>query len=127
VQIGRKGNYTQSIINACLPRFEYIDLSESMMDIKKKIFKRIRCIFKTPKNGGDFDDEWINKNLILHIKDNTPDIEVSSMITRKAVCEFCGNKHNMRDDICDIRTKKYKKDGNTMDASTNITLQDLYD
>ena len=33
----------------------------------------------------------------------------------------------MRDDMCDIRTDVYTKDGNTMEAATNITLQNLYD
>jgi hypothetical protein len=49
------------------------------------------------------------------------------MISRKANCEFCGNKHNIRDDYCDIRTNKYKKDGNKLEAASKITLKDLYD
>lgn len=99
--------------------------------MKKKIFKRIQLIFKKPKDGKEFTDEWINKNIIFHIKDNCPEIEAKGkyggVMTQKAPCEFCGNKHNIRDDICDIKTKNFKKDGNTMEASTKITLQDLYD
>lgn len=48
------------------------------------------------------------------------------MITRKAACEFCGEKHNIRDDFCEIRTKKFKN-GNSMEAASKIILQDLYD
>ena len=44
------------------------------------------------------------------------------MRSKKAACEFCGIKHNIRDDICDIRTPKIKKNGNSMEAQTKITL-----
>lgn len=101
-------------------------MSESMLDLKKKIFKRIQFIFKKPKQG-DFTDEWINKALILHNKDTCPEIQSSSYSSKKAQCEFCGNRHNLRDDICDIRTKNFKKDGNTLEAATKIKLEDLYD
>jgi hypothetical protein len=59
-------------------------MSDSMLDLKKKMFKRIQLIFKKPKSG-QFDDEWINRNLILQIKDNCPEMEVKGyMNTRKA-------------------------------------------
>ena len=49
------------------------------------------------------------------------------MMSRKASCEFCGDKHNIRDDICEIKTAKFKRGGNSMEAASKITLQDLYD
>lgn len=126
VQINKKRAFSQSLINHVLPRFELCDMKDTMLEIKKKIFRRIRLSFKKSSKV-DFNDEWINNNLILQIKDNCPEVEVSKMITRKAACEFCGDKHNIRNDICDIKTKKFKKDGNSMEAASKITLQDLYD
>jgi len=41
VAVSKKGQYNQQMINAGLPRFEACDLSETMLDIKKKIFNRI--------------------------------------------------------------------------------------
>jgi hypothetical protein len=96
-------------------------MKDTMLDIKKKLFKRIQLSFKKPKQG-HFDDEWINNNIILNIKDNVPQLEVSKIISRKASCEFCDRKHNIRDDICDIKTKQFKKDGNSMEAASKITL-----
>lgn len=126
VAVNKKSKYTQSLINSVLPRFEVCDLSMTMLDIKKAIFNRTKLAFKKPAEG-EFTDEWINKAIILHIKDNAPEIEVSKMITRKVACEFCGVKHNIRNDICDIATKKFKKEGNSWEASNKIQLKDLYD
>ena len=46
---------------------------------------------------------------------------------QKAVCEFCGRRHNAKDDICDVRTKDYDS-GNSLEkdgGAYNITLNDL--
>lgn len=62
--VSKKGHYNQLLINNGLPRFEICDLKESLLDLKKRIFNRIRIIFKTPKDG-EFNDAWINKNIIF--------------------------------------------------------------
>ena len=114
----------QTMISSALPRFEWFELSHTMLDIKKQIYKRIKHAFSASRV--EHDDAWINNNLILHIKDNTPTERASAYSNRKAACEFCGQRHNMRDDVCDIKTDKYSKDGNTMEAASNITLEHLY-
>jgi hypothetical protein len=96
-----------------------------MLDIKKQIYKRIKGAFKTTK-GEEGTDEEINKMIILQIKDTTPFSSKNTYNPRKEDCEFCGNKHNLQNDVCDIITKQYKKDGNSLEAATNITLNDLY-
>ena len=126
VQLGKKGSISQKLITSVLPRFEVCSMSESMLDLKKKIFKRIQLIFKKPKQG-DFTDDWINKALILYIKDTCPELQTSSYSSKKANCEFCGNRHNIRDDICDVKSKHFKKDGNSFEAASKIKLEDLYD
>lgn len=70
---------------------------------------------------------WINKNLILYIKDNTPYIQSKSGgAQRKPECEFCGKRHNLRDDICEICTSEYSS-GNKIDHGARlIKLRDLY-
>jgi len=48
---------------------------------------------------------------------------------RKAECEFCGRRHTVKDDICDVKTNDCNS-GNSMDkdeGAYNITLKDLYD
>jgi len=52
-------------------------MNDTVITMKKKIFDRIKHIFpevqrsekKEPFNP---DDEWINKAIIIHIKDSTP-------------------------------------------------------
>ena len=63
----------------------------------------------------------------MQIKDNTPYIKSNTGYSqRKAECEFCGRRHNNRDDICDIRTDEYP-DGNDFEkGARHIKLGDLY-
>ena len=74
----------------------------------------------------DNKDEWINTAIWLHIKDNTPYIEGRRHTQSKQKCEFCGRTHTMRDDICDIKTKKCKSGNSWEDGCRKITLGDLY-
>ena len=64
----------------------------------------------------------------MQIKDNTPYIKSNTGYSqRKAECEFCGRRHNNRDDICDLCTEEYA-DGNDFEkGARQIKLSDLYD
>ena len=123
VLVGKKGIINQNIISGALPRMQTFKLSDSILEIKTQIYNRIRPIFKNGING-TIDDDWINKNLLLFIKDNTPLLK-GQYKPVKADCEFCGAKHDRRDDYCDIRSKELK-DGNIADHAQKITLSDLY-
>jgi len=49
------------------------------------------------------------------------------MTSRKAECEFCGRKHNRRDDICEIKTEAFANGNDLNNGGRDIKLQDLYD
>ena len=49
----------------------------------------------------DPDDDWINNNLHMLIKDNTPLMKSSKYSNKvKIDCEFCGQKHDSKNDMC---------------------------
>jgi hypothetical protein len=74
VQFGNRGNMSQSLISRALPRFETFKEEDTMLDIKKQIYKRIKWAF--PEQHDD-DEEWINTALHLQIKDNCPQQRLS--------------------------------------------------
>ena len=78
------------------------------MDIKTKLYKRMQHMFKVEE---EVDETWLNDNIVVHIKDNTP-----TGRNRKVDCEFCGRSHTSRDDICDIRTEEVES-GNTLEGA----------
>jgi subtilase family serine protease len=48
-------------------------LSDSVSEIKSKIYDRIKPIFEKAING-KISKEWINENILLFIKTNSPEI-----------------------------------------------------
>lgn len=60
-------------------------------------------------------DEWINENFYLYIKDNTPTEKVSYSL-RKQACEFCGRRHSIKDDYCEVKTSTHE-DANKFEAA----------
>lgn len=95
--------------------------------MKKKIYERIKGIFRDNKE--EHDDEWINANIVMYIKDNTPMVETGThaRYRKKVDCEFCNKKHSVRDDTCDIFTPEEESGNSMKQGAKTITLQDLYD
>ena len=95
-----------------------------MFDIKKKIYERVKYAF-----DGDHEDdeEWINSVFVLQIKDTTPYKQSNRYGQKtKESCEFCGRKHDINNDICDVKSNQVK-DGNDFENGAKIlTLADLY-
>jgi hypothetical protein len=52
----------------------------------------------------------------MNIKDNTPSEKHGSYSTRKRDCEFCGRRHSMRDDVCEVKTDELGS-GNSEEGS----------
>ena len=50
-----------------------------------KLYEKMKHMFKVED---EINEEWVNENILLWIKDNTP-----SGRQRKAECEFCGRNH----------------------------------
>jgi len=72
-------------------------------------------------------EQWINNALHIEIKDNTPHVRSQSgYSSRKAECEFCGRRHNQRDDMCEIRTEGYPNGNDLENGGRQIKLKDLY-
>jgi hypothetical protein len=116
--LGRKGSVSNQLISNAVPRFDVFKLSDTVLEIKMKLYEKMKHMF-TVKD--EINEEWVNENIIVWIKDNTP-----SGRHKKAECEFCGRCHTTRDDICDIRTESVDS-GNTMEGVKLIKLQDIYD
>ena len=98
-----------------------------MLDIKKKVYKRIQCIHSkdiVPEEDTEEYDDFVNKALYLQIKDNTP--YQKGGMRAKVNCEFCNKKHNSNNDTCNVRSGVHK-DGNSLDSAKELTLGDLYD
>ena len=118
-------------IQGVIPRYLDFSMNDTPLDMKKKIFKQIKNIFSGKKVPSPTDEDqfdlWINKNIVLMIKDNTPFLpSKSGNSQRKAECEFCGRRHNYRDDVCEICTKDHPS-GNKIDNGARlIRLKDLY-
>jgi len=62
----------------------------------------------------------LNKGIILHIVDNLPYYIEGKYTKRKALCEFCKERHNSAD-TCDLQIDKLS--GNSEEGSKKITLK----
>lgn len=89
----------------------------NMLDLKRYIYSKIQCIYKSPLK----DDNDINRCILLHIVDNLPKERGGR---RKAQCEFCGEKggHGSAD-TCDIKINKVS--GNSEEGVKEITIKDI--
>ena len=120
------------MITGGLPRHIDFHMDDTPLDMKKKIFNLIQYIFKNDKPPSEQEVEeyenWINNAIYIEIKDNTPHIKSQSgYSSRKAECEFCGRRHNQRDDMCEIKTDEYPNGNNLEEGGRQIKLRDLYD
>ena len=107
-----------------LPRWEVFDLENSILDIKKQVYARIRGCFHGGKPQ-EVDDKYINDKIIVMIKENVPFQNVKGRGEVKPKCEFCGRVHNIKDDYCYPCTSQIK-DGNKWEACQELKLKDLY-
>jgi hypothetical protein len=94
--LNRKGDPCNQLISNAIPRYEVFKLTDTVLDMKRKVFNRCASMFADK----DVDEEWLAANIILWIKDNTP----RSKSGGKVECEFCAKYHSNRDDICKIRS-----------------------
>lgn len=67
--------------------------------MKKKIYSHIKGVFSKSNQPSEEDtssfEQWVNQNIILQIKDNTPYVKMGGNYgARKVECEFCGRRHN---------------------------------
>mmetsp|Transcript_1956 Transcript_1956/g.3405 ORF Transcript_1956/g.3405 Transcript_1956/m.3405 type:complete len:240 (+) Transcript_1956:2248-2967(+) len=97
-----------------------------IIEVKRLMYERVRHIFSGPK-GVEADDEWINSNIIIQIKDSTLWDESSRYPRKKLECEFCGRRHRPNyDEICEIRTADYQSGNSWEEGVKEICLEDLY-
>jgi hypothetical protein len=73
------------------PSIEYLNLDMSILDIKMLIYEKIKYAFKDSTKLKT--DKDINLNIMIHIYENLPLEKVSNYHSRRAVCEFCEEKH----------------------------------
>lgn len=129
----KRGAISQQIITGGIPRFVDLHMDDTPIEMKKKIYKQIEDVFKKDDRAPSETDlekyeEWVNFNINLQIKDNTPYVKSENGYSqRKAVSEFSGRRHNNRDDICEIQTADYKDGNDFENGGRQIKLRDLYD
>lgn len=133
--INKRSGINQQIITGGIPRFVDFHMDDTPIEMKKKVYKVIEGVFKknerapSEQESPEKFEEWINTNINLQIKDNTPYEKTNtgySYTTRKVVSEFSGRRHNNRDDICDIAIEGFP-DGNDLEkGGRDIKLRDLY-
>ena len=96
----KKNNYL--VITRAIPRFYKFKRSDSILDIKKKLFESMRHAWKD--NDDEINDKWINDMIFINLRNNSP-IKPStnkySSITREK-CEFCGDAHSKNKELCEI-------------------------
>ncbi len=100
-QVKAGKSYYGQHFSKTLPRIEYLPEEMTMLEVKKMIYNQIKCIYKEEFK----DDSEINRNIILHIYDNLPMEQEGKYTKRKALCEFCKDKHGSAD-TCDIKINK---------------------
>lgn len=62
----------------------------TLLQVKKQIYDRLKGLF-----GEEFEnDEELNSNIHLYIRDNLPTVKDGKYHYRKAVCEFCEQRHS---------------------------------
>ena len=111
--VGRKGGYSNLAVSHTVPRYQVFKMSDSILDIKTKIYERCAPMFAET----EVNEDWINTNIILMHKDSTPSMRSGG----KMECEFCGRRHTARDDLCEISTENHN-DANVMEAAKEIKL-----
>lgn len=97
--IMNRRNLQQQMITGAIPRYIDFSMEDTPIEMKKKIYKHISGIFVDDKPPAEEEtdefENWINKNINLQIKDNTPYIKMTGGYgQRKMECEFCGRRHN---------------------------------
>jgi len=69
------------MIAGAIPRYQDFNLTDTIIEMKKKVYERVKGVFKQdqcPEENEAEAEEWINKNIVLNIKDNTPFIKAKN-------------------------------------------------
>ena len=75
VVVQQRGGMAQQMIAGAIPRYQDFNLTDTIIEMKKKVYERVKGAFKQdqcPEDNEVEAEEWINKNILLNIKDNTP-------------------------------------------------------
>ena len=83
-----------------LPRLEMLNVNMTILEIKQLILNKVKNIYKDDNSIFKSDTD-LNKNILLHIVDNLPYYIEGKYTKRKALCEFCKDRHNSSD-TCDL-------------------------
>ena len=121
---GGKKNYT--IIQKAIPRLYRFKRSDTMVDIKRKIYESVKEAWKHEEGDEKINDEWICFNLFINFRNNSPVVGSSKYSRDRAKCEFCGDSHTANRELCEIRCKEFKN-GNSHEEGDKFNLGDLYD
>jgi len=70
-------------IHKVLPRFEYFELSKTVLEIKRFFFEKLKFIYKDFENRFKTDEE-LNDGILVQIYDNLPYEKAGMYSTRKA-------------------------------------------
>ena len=74
------------------PRFEKLNIDMNILELKKLIYSKVRFLYKEAQQNIE-DEEWINQNILIHVYDNLPMEKTSKYSQKRAVCDFCFERH----------------------------------
>jgi len=70
------------------------------------------------------DDAALNALIEVHVNCNSPMVKHGMYTRTRALCEFCGDKHAMRDEYCDLKLNEVEVNESVETASAT-TIGDI--
>jgi hypothetical protein len=98
----------KSIPNA-VPRFFRFLESDSVLEMKQTLMEELKGLWGAARTDSE---EWVNSNLYLHIKS----------YDFRSKCIFCGRRHKLNDDTCDIRSGEFQSGNDLEKGGRQIQL-----
>jgi ubiquitin C-terminal hydrolase len=70
------------------------------------------------------DDAALNALIDVHVNCNSPMVKHGMYTRTRALCEFCGDKHSMRDEYCDLKLDEVEVN-ETVETASSTTIGEI--
>lgn len=116
-----KKSYSVDHLTNSAPRLFALTRQTSIMDVKRVILDRMRGIFAE----APADDEELNEMVQVHVRENLPMVKKGMYTRTRADCEFCGEKHAYKDELCDLQFDDVESNESVANATATTIGQIL--
>jgi hypothetical protein len=103
---GDKKKNSYLVIPRAIPRVYKFNKSDTVVDIKKKLYQTMKEAWKHDEDD-EITDEYINSIMYINLRNNSPIKEASKYSITREKCEFCGDSHTGSKELCEISCKDY--------------------